>query len=102
MDYSDTAYDDIDTYSPISGDSPDNYATDGKSGSDDLSNEAGSEKYTPILPFNDLAQDNFIIYNNVTYRRDVALTECGIMKHNPNMIKYYTTQNVEPIRLGGD
>ena len=60
------------------------------------------KEYTPILPFNDLAKDHFVIYNNVTYVRDLTLTECGPMKHNPNMIKYYTTCNAEPIKLGGD
>ena len=59
-------------------------------------------RYTPILPFNDLAQDSFLIYNNAVYIRDIALTECGPMKHNPNLIKYYTTQNVKPVLLGGD
>ena len=85
----------------------DDAVSDGISGSDSSDTGASGDgsdsvKYTPILPFNDLAQDNFIIYNNVKYRRDVALTECGTMKHNPNMIKYYTTQNVEPIKIGGD
>ena len=59
-------------------------------------------EYTPILPFNDLARDHFIIYDNVVYVRDVALTENSLMKHNPNMIKYYTTQKIEPVKIGGD
>ena len=61
-----------------------------------------NSKYTPILPFNDLAKDNFIIYNSVKYVRDLALTECGLTMHNPNMIKYYTAQNTEPVKIGGD
>ena len=66
----------------------------------DLQN--GKRKYTPLLPFNDLAVDHFIIYDNVTYVRDLTITEFGQVMHNPNMIKYYTTADVEPVKIGGD
>lgn len=63
-----------------------------------------SEKqFTPILPFQDTMNDNFIIYDNTTYVRDIELAEDRfIMMHNPNMIKYYTTQDVKPVKIGGD
>ncbi|MBR4726248.1 MAG: hypothetical protein IK071_10765 [Lachnospiraceae bacterium] len=63
------------------------------------------KKYTPILPFNDLAQDHFLIYDNAKYVRDLALTGPVpvIAKHHPAMIKYYTTNcNAEPVAVGGD
>ena len=62
---------------------------------------AEGKKFTPVLPFNDCFKDSFLIYDNVTYRRDIAVTECGPMMHNKNMIKYYTTVNVEPVKIGG-
>ena len=40
--------------------------------------------------------------HTVKYVRDLALTECGLTMHNPNMIKYYSTQNAEPVKVGGD
>ena len=66
----------------------------------DLHNDKA--KYTPILPFNDLAVDHFIIYDNVTYIRDLTITEFGQVMHNPNMIKYYTTADAKPVKIGGD
>ncbi|MCR5684794.1 MAG: hypothetical protein K6G81_05155 [Lachnospiraceae bacterium] len=61
-----------------------------------------TKQFTPVLPFNDSFKDAFLIYDNVTYRRDLALTECGTMLHNKNMIKYYTAANAEPVKIGGD
>ena len=59
--------------------------------------------YTPLLPFNDLIQDGFIIYDNVKYTRDIDLTNDGVsVKQSPNMIKYYTTKALEPVFIGGD
>lgn len=61
------------------------------------------KRYTPLLPFNDLMRDNFIIYDNMTYVRDLDLTcDVGIIMHNPNMIKYYTTMSAETVKIGGD
>lgn len=60
-------------------------------------------KYTPILPFNDTMKDGFIIYNQVVYTRDIDLTEKEIIdNHSDNMIKYYTTNIQEPVKIGGD
>ena len=69
---------------------------------DNIDESKDKSKYTPILPFNDLAVDNFVIYDNVTYVRDLATTEFGQVMHNPNMIKYYTTCDTEPLKIGGD
>ncbi len=61
------------------------------------------KKYTPILPFNDTFKDGFVIYNQVVYTRDIALTEKEIIdNHSDNMIKYYTTNIQEPVKIGGD
>ncbi len=62
----------------------------------------GTHKYTPLLPFNDIMKDGFIIYDNVVYVRDVDLTDKKFENnHSDNMIKYYTTCVGEPIRIGG-
>ena len=59
--------------------------------------------YTPILPFNDLAMDHYVIYDSQPYVRNVALLdETTIRKHSPYMIKYYTTADIEPVNIGGD
>ncbi len=61
------------------------------------------KKYTPLLPFQDTIRDGFIIYDNVTYTRDIALTEKEIINnHSDSMIKYYSTTISEPIKIGGD
>ena len=61
------------------------------------------KKYTPLLPFQDLIKDGFIIYDNVTYTRDIALTEKEIINnHSDSMIKYYSTTMNEPVKIGGD
>ena len=60
-------------------------------------------KFTPILPFQDTMNDNFIIYDNVVYYRNKDLaTDADVKIHNPNMIKYYTTAVIEPVKIGGD
>ena len=60
-------------------------------------------KYTPILPFEDTMKDGFVIYNQVVYTRDIALTEKEIIdNHSDNMIKYYTTVMHDPVKIGGD
>ncbi len=60
-------------------------------------------KYTPILPFEDTMKDGFVIYNQVVYTRDIALTEKEIIdNHSDNMIKYYTTVMQGPVKIGGD
>ena len=94
------------SYEPVSDTETSSYAgsVDPETSSDPTSDEVSEKnpKYTPILPFNDLAIDHYIIYDNVTYRRDLAITEFGQVMHNPNMIKYYTTTDTEPLKLGGD
>ncbi len=63
------------------------------------------KKYTPILPFNDLAKDHFLIYDNTTYVRDLNLTGAVpvIKKHHASMIKFYTANcAAEPVAVGGD
>lgn len=60
-------------------------------------------KFAPILPFEDTVLDSFCIYNSVKYTRDVDLApDSCIAQHSPNMIKYFTTQNTEQIKIGGD
>jgi hypothetical protein len=61
------------------------------------------KKYTPLLPFQDMMKDGFIIYDNTTYVRDLELTDKEIINnHSDCMIKYYTTTINEPIKIGGD
>ena len=61
------------------------------------------KKYTPLLPFQDLIKDGFIIYDNVKYTRDIDLTDKEIINnHSDAMIKYYSTTINEPIKIGGD
>ena len=61
------------------------------------------KKYTPLLPFQDLIKDGFIIYDNVKYTRDIDLTDKEIINnHSDAMIKYYSTTVNEPIKIGGD
>ena len=63
----------------------------------------GDPKYTPILPFEDSFKDGFVIYDQVVYTRDIALTEKEIIdNHSDNMIKYYYTNVSEPVKIGGD
>ena len=60
-------------------------------------------KFAPILPFEDTFKDGFIIYNQVVYTRDIALTEKEFIdNHSDNMIKYYSTVVQEPVKIGGD
>lgn len=60
-------------------------------------------KFAPILPFEDSVLDGFQIYDAVKYTRDVDLAkDSDISSHSPNMIKYYSTLNSEPIKIGGD
>ena len=61
------------------------------------------KKYTPLLPFQDLIKDGFIIYDNVKYTRDIDQTDKEIINnHRDSMIKYYSTTVNEPIKIGGD
>lgn len=60
-------------------------------------------KFAPILPYEEGLQDNFQIYKAVKYTRDVDLTQdVELSRHSPNMIKYYTTLEQEPKKIGGD
>ena len=62
-----------------------------------------SEKsYTPILPFEDFSASGFMIYDNMTYYRDIDLTDKKFTdNHSDCMIKYYSTVIGEPIKIGG-
>ena len=91
----------MDTY-PDSVNNPSGVSNDGSFDGSNNESEDRAKKYTPILPFNDLAIDNYVIYDNVPYVRDLATTEFGQVMHNPNMIKYYTTNDTEPVKIGGD
>lgn len=68
-----------------------------------MSNET-TKKFTPILPFDSTGFDNFQIYTITTYTRDLEIAEPinPIKLHNPNMIKYYRCEDVEPVKIGGD
>jgi len=61
-------------------------------------------KYTPILPFDSTGFDNFQIYTPTTYTRDLSIAEDDnpLKMHNPNMIKYFRCESVEPVKVGGD
>lgn len=64
---------------------------------------AEEKRYTPLLPFNDLIQDGFIIYDNTTYNRDIDLTDDAIkVKNSPNIVKYFTVKSEQAIKIGGD
>jgi len=68
--------------------------------------ENKEEKREPLLPFDSTVTDNFIIYSQspfVKYERNRSyLDESTIMMNNPNMVKYYTVNEEEPIKVGGD
>lgn len=63
-----------------------------------------STDYMPILPYDSTGFDNFQIYTIKTYTRDLEIAEPvnPLKLHNPNMIKYYRCENIEPVKIGGD
>lgn len=61
------------------------------------------KKYTPLLPYDDTKADNFSIYDNVEYVRDMTLVDEDPLKiHYTNMVKYYRVDTSTPARIGGD
>ena len=62
-----------------------------------------SEKeYTPLLPFDSTAAENFVIYYPVPYVRDIALIPPEkIAMESGNVIKYYNCKFTDPTPIGG-
>ena len=62
-----------------------------------------SEKgYTPLLPFDSTAAENFVIYYPTPYVRDVNLIPAEkIAMESGNVVKYYTYQLTDPMPIGG-
>ncbi len=59
-------------------------------------------KYTPILPFDSTAAENFIIYYPTAYVRDINLIPPEkIAMESGNLIKYYRCSTKEPMPVGG-
>ena len=62
------------------------------------------KEYSPVLPFDCTVNDNFIVYDNVTYRCgiDQYQAERTVKMHHSTMIKYYQcAQEEKPRKLGG-
>ncbi len=60
-----------------------------------------SDKTTPILPFDITYGENFTIYQHMKYKHDKDLIEkVGICMESGNVYKYYSTKDIEPVKIG--
>ena len=59
------------------------------------------KKYTPILPFDGTLNENFIIYDNQTYYKNIEyITPEKVNKESGNIVKYYRCSDVKPYYIG--
>ncbi|MDE7326195.1 MAG: hypothetical protein K2N63_07970 [Lachnospiraceae bacterium] len=59
--------------------------------------------YTPILPFDITAHEDFSFYDRFPYIRDISLFDNNIrMMNRGNIIRYVNCKVVEPKKIGGD
>lgn len=65
---------------------------------------AGKERaFTPILPFDVTAHEDFSMYDRFPYVRDITLFDNNIrMMNRGNVIHYVTCTFGEPKKIGGD
>lgn len=63
-----------------------------------------SEKeYTPILPYDITFGENFPLYLNTKYKRDITICGEGTVRmESGNLYKYYRCESVKPVAVGGD
>lgn len=68
---------------------------------DELSGK--EHNYTPILPYDITAHENFSMYDNFAYVRDITLFDNNErMMNRGNVIHFYDCKFVEPKKIGGD
>ncbi|MCQ2505985.1 MAG: hypothetical protein MJ113_02270 [Lachnospiraceae bacterium] len=68
--------------------------------------ESTDKKYINLLPYEISAFDNFVIYDNAPFidyhRRRSFLTAETINKESKNVVKYYSINTLEPVKIGGE
>ncbi len=59
--------------------------------------------YTPILPYDVTAHEDFYMYDHFPYTRDLSLFDNNErMMNRGNVIHFYTCKMAEPKKIGGD
>lgn len=59
--------------------------------------------YTPILPYDVTAHEDFYMYDHATYVRDLSLFDNNErMMNRGNVIHFYNCKFGEPKKIGGD
>lgn len=63
----------------------------------------GNTAYSPVLPFDCTYGEHFMIYDNMTYVRDLDLCdEESIRMLSGNIFKYFTCNMMNACKVGGD
>ena len=62
-----------------------------------------AHNYTPILPYDVTAHEDFYMYDHFAYTRDLSLFDSNErMMNRGNIIHFYTCKMGEPKKIGGD
>lgn len=65
--------------------------------------EMNEKEYNPLLPYDITFGETLRLYDNMTYKRDMALCNADTVRiESGNVYKYYACLNKEPYKIGGD
>lgn len=65
--------------------------------------QTSEKKYSPVQPYDVTFSEHFRIYDQAEYHRDLNIcNKDSIMSENSRFYKYYTLNEQNPVKVGGD